>query len=206
MKLYHPDSAQFRTNPFEILTPELRQERLNAIRGAYDALRGAKQARWGASHRGPSMGERAGAEGRRWTGKKNEWGGFAYEPEVRPHPDGLTEPFILSKNGVMMSLVAVVVLTVLSFRILYISPATIAARKHDEARSNLEEARRLGREHGEERRRELRKWIDEGGMKGFGTKIGHGGPRPPAEDHDKMTAKSHNGSSEAERSSASSQP
>jgi hypothetical protein len=60
---------------------------------------------------------------------------------------------------------------------LYISPTTVAAQKHIEARQNLEEARRMAKERGETRRLELRKWVEDGGMKGFGADIGHGGPQ-----------------------------
>jgi len=208
MKLYHPDSAQSlrRKNKnknkkenssdevFLLTSDDVRRERLNAIRMAYDALQGVRQQQQQQQQRhhhqywGPYSGRRTtsgmGMGRRKWTGKKNEWGGFEYEPDIQPHPDGLTEPFILSKHGVMMCLVVIVASTVLSVRLLYISPTSIAARHHDEARFNLEEARRLGREHGKERRKELRKWIDEGGMKGFGANIGHGGPRPSPEHYD----------------------
>lgn len=202
MKLYHPDSAQslYKNHSSEILTSEIRQERLNVISAAYDALRGIKpiQPRWRPYSRTSSSSAGAGSSSssgggepgrRRWTGRRNQWGGFEYEPQVQPHPDGLTEPFFLSKNGVLITLVVIVVSTVLSVRLIYISPTTIAARHHDEARLNLEEARRLGKEHGEERRQELRKWIDEGGMKGFGVHIGHGGPRSSSEHYGKLTAR-----------------
>lgn len=46
-----------------------------------------------------------------------------------------------------------------------------------EARQNLEDARRGGKERGEARRQELRRWIEEGGMKGLGSEIGHGKSR-----------------------------
>jgi ABC-type multidrug transport system ATPase subunit len=68
-------------------------------------------------------------------------------------------------------------LSIIITRMLYISPTTVAAHKHLEARQNLEDARRLGKERGEARRQELRKWIEEGGLKGVRSDVGHGGPQ-----------------------------
>src|SRR5258708_4901462 len=149
MKLYHPDSVQtLRKNKKKkkkeeeenalddddddeifLLTSDIRQERLNAIRVAYDALRGRKpiqlwgpysgrppppSSSWGtatgattATGVGGRAGERRSRTRRKWI--PNEWGGFEYEPHVQPHPDGLAEPFFLSKHGVMMCLVLIVV-------------------------------------------------------------------------------------------------
>ena len=133
MKLYHPDSAQSlcKNHSSEILTSEIRRERLNVISAAYDALRGIKpiQPRWGPYSRTSSARGTAGGgagtgssgedERRRWTGRRNQWGGFEYEPQVQPHPDGLTEPFFLSKNGVLITLVVIVVSNALLTLVLF---------------------------------------------------------------------------------------
>ena len=66
-------------------------------------------------------------------------------------------------------------------RTLVTSPTTAAAQHHLDAVYNLEQARKRAREQGEQRRQELRAWIEEGGMKGMGSHIGKGKTRskPP---------------------------
>lgn len=59
-------------------------------------------------------------------------------------------------------------------RALVTSPTVAAAQHHLDAVYNLEQSRRLAKEQGEARRQELRAWIDEGGMRGMGTRIGKG--------------------------------
>lgn len=79
----------------------------------------------------------------------------------------------------MFSIVALMTVGMIAVQIIYVSPTRSAAYLNIEARNNLEQARRAGKEHGEKRRQELKKWVEEGGMKGMGTEIGHG-KRPGA--------------------------
>lgn len=130
------------------------------------------------------------------TGRRNQWGGWEYKPHVKPDPGGATEPFFMTKRGTMASLVGLMVcdtfhysrlssspnaivtmqtVVILTIQLTYISPSSVAAYKHLEARHNLEEARRGGKERGLERRQELERWIEDAGLKGVTSDIGHGG-------------------------------
>lgn len=108
VKQYHPDSKLSHSVP-----PDVRQARFNSISAAYDDLRGVRRSSnpWSSSSSTSNSGF---GPSRTWTGRRNQWGGFEYEPDVKPDPNGVTEPFFLSKGGVMFALVAVVVRYILS--------------------------------------------------------------------------------------------
>lgn len=104
-RIYHPDSAVSRPLPAEV-----RQERWNAISAAYDSLRGKGKSAWPAGSRSPSAYPTAASySSPRPAPRRTPWGGFEHDGHPRPHPDGLTEPFYLSQNTVMLSVLIGVV-------------------------------------------------------------------------------------------------
>jgi len=163
VKEHHPDSP-----PARNLSPDIAHHRFRAIRTAYDSLQrksfspsSSSDSHFAEVLRRSQRQSQTG-EQPKWTGKRNEWGGFEYEfSGDSPPPRNTTVGGMFMDNGSFFVALCVFAVGGSLINFYVVSPSQIAARQHAEACQSLEEARQGREEMGRFRRDELRRWADE---------------------------------------------
>jgi len=165
VRLHHPDSPACRHEP-----DQLRQERFKSITKAYDVLK---------NNRNPALLEEL---HRRHTHR-----GFAYHYPTRRQQYSYHSRHERSMdvgNGDVF--IVVTILAIIGSVCLMYSPISAKQRgdrHHLTASQALSEARKEGHQHRMYRKEQIRKWVEDSGLDGVSTDVGHGAqPRfpPPA--------------------------